>query len=107
MKCILCNSDLEEKLIDYEEFGEKLGRFKAKVCKNCGEEFFDSATVDKIQTISKKRGLFGIIKRVKVAEVGNSIAIRIPKEIAEMTNLKKGKEVLIMPKSKSNISLEF
>src|SRR3989344_7033412 len=99
MKCVICNGLLEEKLIEHKEFGISLGKFKAKVCSSCGEAIFDSKTVDKIQSRSKELGLFGLAsKKTKVAQVGNSLAIRIPKEIAEFTNLKKEKEVRIIPK---------
>lgn len=107
MKCVMCNSGLREKLVEYEEYGTAFGKYKAKVCINCGEVYFDSETVDKIQEKSKKMGVFGIIKKAKVAQVGNSLAIRIPKEIALATGLKKGKEVLIAPSGKSNIKIEF
>ena len=107
MKCIICNSELNEKLIEYEEYGIPFGKYKAKVCSKCGEVYFDSETVDKIQQKSKKLGLFGIVKKAKVALVGNSLAIRIPKEIALVTGLKKGRDVLIAPKGKNNIAIEF
>lgn len=107
MKCVICNSELREKLVEYEEYGTSFGKYKAKVCSNCGEVYFDSETVDKIQRKSKELGLFGIVKKAKVAQLGNSLAIRIPKEIALATGLKKGKEVLIAPKGKSNIAIEF
>ena len=90
MKCVMCNGKLEDRTIDREEFGISLGKFKAKVCLKCGEIFFDSKTVDKIQLKSKELGLFGISSRkTKIAKVGNSLAVRIPKEIAIFANLKK------------------
>lgn len=92
MKCIFCNSATEEKIVDYKEMGVNLGKFKAKVCTKCGEVFFDSETAAKIQAKSKESGLFGLAKRTKVAEVGNSIAIRVPKRLAEFVGLKKGQK---------------
>ena len=107
MKCVMCNSALKEKLVEYEEYGTSFGKHKAKVCDKCGEIYFDPETVDEIQEKSKKLGLFGIVKKAIVAQVGNSLAIRIPKEIALATGLKKGREVIIAPKGKSNINIEF
>ena len=52
-------------------------------------------------------GLFGLAKKAKVAEIGNSIAIRIPKEIAEFLKLKKGKEVIIFPESKNDLHINI
>src|SRR3989344_2598913 len=107
MKCVMCDSNVKEKLVEYNELGKSFGKFKANVCEKCGEVYFNSDTVDKIQQISKKSGLFGIVRKAKVAQLGNSLAIRIPKEIALATGLKKGREVLIEPKSKNNIAIEF
>lgn len=107
MKCILCNSVLEEKLVEHKEFGIHLGKFKAHVCKHCGEVYFDSDSVDSIQKKSKKLGLFGLAsKKTRVAQIGNSLAIRIPKDLAHFVDLKKEQEVKIIPKSKKEILLE-
>lgn len=106
MKCVFCNSATEEKLVDYAEIGVSLGKFKAQVCTKCGETFFDSETAEKIQAKSKELGLFGLAKKIKVAEVGNSLAIRVPKHLAEFVGLKKGHEVLIRPREKNELSIE-
>lgn len=106
MKCIMCKGILEKKLVDYSEFGVSLGKFKGAVCCSCGEVFFDSEIAKKIQIKSKELGLFGLAKRTKVAQVGNSLAIRIPKEIAAFTKLKKEKEVRILPKSPHEFIIE-
>lgn len=100
MKCIICGGQTINKKVDYKEFGISLGSFKTDICKKCGEAYFDEKTVEVIQNKSKQLGLFGLAKKVNVAEVGNSIAIRIPKEIAKFLNLKKGKEVTIFPENK-------
>src|SRR3989338_2456746 len=106
MKCVFCNAATEEKMTVYKEMGTNLGRFKAEVCTKCGEIFFDSETVAKIQARSKELGLFGLARKAKVAEVGNSIAIRVPKRLAEFVGLKKGQEVLITPEEKNRLSIE-
>lgn len=107
MKCAMCRKgNLEEKTVEYSEFGKDLGRFKAKVCSACGEQFFDKGSAKRIQSASREAGLFGLSKRTKVAQVGNSLAIRIPKEIAEFLNLKKEEEVKLVPKSPHELSIE-
>jgi len=105
MKCIACNGKTVTKTVPYKEFDIFLGNYKANVCKKCNEVYFDEATVDKIQQKSKELGLFGLSKKVKVAEIGNSIAIRVPKEIVNFMNLKKGKEVILQPKSKHDLNV--
>ena len=99
--------NLEERTIEHKEFGVSLGRFKATVCTICGEAFFDSDTAKKIQVKSKELGLFGLAKKTKVAQVGNSLAVRIPKEIAAFLQLKKEKEVRIVPKNPHEITIEI
>ncbi len=104
MKCVMCEKGtLKEKLVYYKELGVSLGRYKGNICTNCGEIFFDSETAKKIQAKSKELGLFGLAKKTKVAKVGNSLAIRIPKEIADFLNLKKEEEVRIVPKNQNEL----
>ncbi|HLC61574.1 MAG TPA: YgiT-type zinc finger protein [Candidatus Nanoarchaeia archaeon] len=105
MKCVICGGQTIKKTVEHKEFGVSLGNFKADVCTKCGEIFFDEKTAEEIQQKSKQMGLFGLAKKAKIAEVGNSIAIRIPKEIAEFLNLKKGKVVTIFPKSKNELHI--
>ena len=106
MKCIICKGTTSKKTVDYKEFGISLGNFRADVCNKCGEIFFDEKTADQIQQKSKQMGLFGLAKKAKVAEIGNSIAIRIPKEIAEFLDLKKGKEVTLFPEGKNKLHVD-
>ena len=44
-------------------------------------------------------------KRTKIAKVGNSLAIRIPKVIAQRLELKKGQEVSIFPENKHDLHI--
>ena len=105
MKCVICNGETVKKNAEYKESGVSVGNFNAYVCQKCGETYFDEKTAEKIQNKSKQMGLFGLAKKAKVAEIGNSIAIRIPKEIAEFLKLKKGKEVVIFPESKNDLHI--
>lgn len=107
MKCVICNGETSKKNVEHKESGVFLGNFSAYVCKKCGEIYFDEKTAEKIQHKSKQMGLFGLAKKAKVAEIGNSIAIRIPKEIAEFLKLKKGKEVIIFPESKNDLHINI
>jgi len=106
MKCIMCTGNTLKKQVEYKEFDVSLGEFKADVCEKCGETYFDEATAEKIQQKSKELGLFGLAKKAKVAEVGNSIAIRIPKEIATFLSLEKGMEVTLVPRSRHDLHVE-
>ena len=107
MKCIICSGETIKKNVEYRESGVLLGTFSANICQKCGETYFNEKTAEKIQQKSKQMGLFGLAKKAKVAEIGNSIAIRIPKEIAEFLKLKKGKEVVIFPESKNDLHINI
>lgn len=108
MNCALCNGRTEEKVVEHREFGILVGRFKAHICMHCQEVFFDEKTVDTIQARSKALGLFGLSsKRTKVAQVGNSLAIRIPKDIATFLKLKKEGEVRIIPTNTKELRIEI
>lgn len=106
MKCVLCGGKTALKTVPYQEMGVTFGSFKAEVCTHCNETYFDEKTVAKIQEKSKELGLFGIAKKAKIAEIGNSIAIRIPKEIAAFLKLEKGREVTLTPKSKRDLHIQ-
>ena len=107
MKCVICGGKTARKNVEYKEFGVSLGNFNADICRKCGETFFDEKTAEKIQQKSKQLGLFGLAKKAKVAKIGNSIAIRIPKEIAEFLKLKKGEEVTILPQGKHGLNVQI
>ncbi len=108
MKCVLCAGILEEKNVEHKEMEISLGKFKALVCSSCNEVFYDSKIVDKIQTKSKQLGLFRLVaKKTKVAQVGNSLAVRIPKEIARFVGMYKEEEIKVIPRSKREILLEM
>ena len=106
MKCVLCDGVTSKKRVEYKEQGISFGMFNADVCTNCGEKYFDEETTALIQQKSKQLGLFGIAKRVKVAELGTSLAIRIPKELATMLHLVKGKEVLLVPQGTRELRVQ-
>jgi len=106
-KCILCEGKLENKTIDYEVYGKSVGKFSAKVCKNCGEQWFDEETSKKIEEAEKKENLFGLSRESKISYSGNSLIIRIPKEIVKFMNLKKESQIIISPENKNKIAVNI
>lgn len=103
MKCVMCEGRTVQRMVEHKEFGILVGKFQAQVCQKCGKTYFAEKTAELIQQKSKRLGLFGLAKRAKVAEIGNSIAIRVPKEIASFLKLKKGQEVTLFPESKNDL----
>lgn len=106
-KCILCEGKLNKKMVDYEIYGKSIGKFPALVCDSCGEQWFDEETSRKIQEKEKKLRLFGLSRETKISYSGNSLIIRIPKELAKFMNLKKETEVIIYPEDKNKLSISI
>jgi len=106
-KCVLCEGKLKKKIVDYEVYGKSLGKFPAMVCEKCGEQWFDEKTSEKIEQAEKKANLFGLYRESKISYSGNSLIIRIPKDIAKFMKLKKELPVVIYPENKNTISINI
>lgn len=98
VKCPVCdNGTLKNGKIDETMFGIYLGEFPAEICSKCDESFTDEKTTRAIEEAAKKKGIWGLGKKTKITRTGNSLAVRIPKEIANFLKLKEGKEAYIHP----------
>ena len=78
-----------------------------KVCEKCGEQWFDEGTSKKIEEAEKKANLFGLYRESKISYSGNSLIVRIPKDIVKFTNLKKESSIIIYPENKNKISVDI
>ena len=106
-ECPLCSGVMVEKEVDFSLYGEQLGKFKADVCSKCGEEFFNEESSDKIDEVARKKGLYGLEATTTISEVGNNMAVRINKKLAEFLNIKKGEEARIYPESKNRLIVDL
>lgn len=98
MKCPVCDKgNLKKGKIKETMFGIYLGEFPAEICTKCNESFTDEKTTRMIEEAAKKKGIWGMGKKTKITKTGNSLAVRIPQEIAKFLNLKDGKEAYIHP----------
>jgi len=98
MKCPICGKGVLKKTkIKESMFGIYLGEFPAEVCSYCKESFTDEKTTKDIEIVAKEKGIWGLGKKTKITKTGNSLAIRIPKNIANFLKLKEGKEAFIHP----------
>lgn len=104
-KCEECGGKIEKKQVDFYVYGISLGKFPAEVCSKCNEEIFDEKTSEKIDSLAKERGLWGLDRKVRIVKIGNSLAVRIPKVISEFLGLKEGKEAIMKP-GKDKIIIE-
>lgn len=103
MLCPICKGKLKNQKIKEEMFGVFLGEFPALVCIKCDESFTDEKTTKEIEAAAKKKGVWGLGKKTKITKTGNSLAVRIPKEIVDYLHLKEGKEAYIHPENHSLI----
>ncbi len=93
--CPVCEKwYLKESKIKENMFGIYLGEFPAEIC---SESFTDEKTTRAMEELAKKKGLWGLGKKTKITKTGNSLAVRIPKEIANFLKLKEGNEAYIHP----------
>lgn len=106
-KCPMCGrGSLIRKKVAETMFGVNLGRFSEWVCNHCGESFTSENTTRAIIDRAKQKGIWGLGKKVKVVKSGNSLVVRIPKEIVDFIGLEKGQELFIYPEGKSKITVE-
>lgn len=106
MKCPMCGKGtLKKGKIKETMFGVYLGEFPAEICSRCNESFTDEKTTREMEEAAKKKGIWGLGKKTRITRTGNSLAVRIPKEIANFLNLKEGKEAYIHPE-KDRIIIE-
>ena len=98
MKCPVCEKGtLKKGKIKETMFGVYLGVFPAEICTKCNESFTDEKTTRAIEEEAKKKDIWGLGKKTKIARTGNSLAVRIPAKIADFLNLKEGTEAYIHP----------
>lgn len=107
VKCYECEKGkLIKKKVKYELYGTEIGRYPAEVCDKCGEIYFDSNALEKIEKKTKELGLFGLRKRVKIGTSGNALDIKLSKSFVDFFNIKKGQEVEIEPVNKNRFEVE-
>ena len=100
VRCPICEKGILKKTKERKNFfGVDLGIYPVEKCTKCGETFTDGEVMRKIEAAAKKKGIWGLSKKTKITKTGNSLAVRIPKEIADYLNLKKGKEAYIHPEN--------
>src|SRR3989338_3246931 len=97
-KCPMCTKG---KLVQAKEkktfFGVELGTFPVEICNRCGETFTDENVMEEIEKNAKEKGIWGLGKQSKVTKTGNSLAIRIPKQLARYLGITENGEVYMHP----------
>lgn len=99
-KCPICEKGTLKKVMEeHKLFGVNLGTYPGEKCMKCGEVFTDSSVMEKIEFVAKQKGIWGLGRKTKIAKAGNSLAVRIPQEVAKYLKLKIGKEAYIHPEA--------
>lgn len=101
-----CGGKLRSDFTEVEFFGINFGLRQADVCSACGSEYLPQEVMEKIEMEVKKRKLFGLERRGRVAKSGNSLVIRIPKEIAESLKIKRDLPIVIYPAEPKKLIVE-
>lgn len=92
MKCPICKGKM--KLINDEMDNVTFEAFR---CISCGEELLNSS---QLRSLAGKYRKLRKAREVTFAQWGNSIAVRIPKDIADKLNIKPGSHGLLTEKKK-------
>ena len=105
-KCYECEKGyLTEKKMEYTKYDIFIGSYPAEVCNTCGEIFFDSDTVGKIEKKVKEKGLWGLATKTKIGTSGNALDVKLSKKLIEFAGVHQGQEVLIEPISKNKFEV--
>lgn len=107
-KCYECGKgNLIKKKVKYNLYGMEIGEYPAEVCDKCGEVFFDSNALAKIEKKTKELGIFGLRRKAKVGTSGNALDIKLSKRLIEFFKIKKGQELEIEPINKNRFEVEL
>lgn len=107
-KCYSCEKgNLKNKRVPFGVYGITIGTFTAEVCDVCSEKFFGEKASDEIEIAAKKLGVWGLEARTKVGQVGNSLDVKINKQLASFAKIKKGDPVRVYPDGKKRLIVEF
>ena len=88
MKCFKCGSEVKADRREFNIMGFKVGGWK---CPKCREEYYEGDDINKVFVYNKlKKGI-----PVKVGALGNSLVMRLPKEVSSVLEIKKGQEVIL------------
>jgi len=106
--CYECEKGrLIKKNIEYEQYGISIGKYPAEVCSRCGETFFSSDAVEKIEQELKKRNLWGLGMKASIGTSGNSLDLKLAKRLINFFHLQKGQSVFIEPKAMDRFEVQI
>lgn len=99
MKCPICNKGEMEKIKDViKQDGVEFEAFR---CKSCGEEIMN---MKQLKVLAQKYRKLRKAKDITFAKWGNSIAIRIPRDVVDEYHITSGKHG-VLTKDKDGIRI--
>lgn len=101
-----CGGTLKKSQCSVEFYGIDFGIRDCEVCTSCGSEYLDQEVMQKLEEEVKKRKIFALERNVKVTKSGNSLVIRIPREIAEFLNIGYLSSLRMFPVEKGRLEIE-
>jgi hypothetical protein len=101
-----CGGKLKRTATEVEFFGIDFGVRKADICTECGSEYLSQELMEEIEREVKRRRLFGLERRGHIAKSGNSLVIRIPKEMAESLKVKRDMAFVMYPSQPRTLVIE-
>ena len=102
-----CGGKLKRSLTEVEFFGIDFGVKKADVCTKCGSEYLSQEVMEELEEEIKRRGLYGLERMGRVAKSGNSLVIRIPKDIADSLKIERDMPIIIYPSEPKKLIIEI
>lgn len=102
----ICGGTLKKSHCEVEFFGINFGLKECEICTSCGSEYLSEEIMREVEEEVKAKKIFGLERKVKVSKSGNSLVIRIPKEIAEFMNLKKDALLRLFPVENKRLEVE-
>ena len=99
MKCPKCRKDMKLKKGSFEEDNISYDYYR---CDSCNEEILD---MDQMKKVSHSYRKLRDAKKITFSRWGNSLALRIPKELVDELEIKEGKTGL-MYKDKDGIRID-
>lgn len=101
-----CGGPLRRTRVPVTFFGIDFGLREAEVCGACGAEYLDQAVMKEVEAEVKRRGLFGLERKVHVTKSGNSLVIRISPEVAKFVGIRYKSLLRLYPVERGRIEVE-
>ncbi len=106
MKCPICHGTLQSGKFPYAYHDIPLGTYEGSKCPACGEIFFSEKASAEIDRKAKEIGIWGMGREGVLGTSGNSLIVRVPKEISDFLGFLPGKKVFIHPEGKKKLVVE-